>query len=388
MEQRSKARARSLRGKARALDERYLGGRARDWWLRHGVLGGRWGEFLDELDAIPADAVVLDHGAGEATLRGRLPGRRYFALDMGVGHGGWDYSALDVVGDVMRLPLRDRSVDVVVSKQVLEHVPEPVATLREIARVLRPGGRVLLSTNQAWPQHQQPHDFFRFTLYGLRHCFSSAGLDVDRMEPMGGAFTAAMFHASQTLAPHLYARSAAARRVVGMLLKPFGWLLKALTPVVSWLDRLDRTKDNTLGWYVVASRAERPRVCAAILRGDDVLMVRHEHLSGAAYWTLPGGGVHEGETLEDAVLREVREETGLYGTVVRPLYEGRYRYGPEHCFLVSVAEDEQPRLGHDPEEIGQPHQILTAVSWKPISSVADDHHVARVIEALRGRQRQ
>jgi len=243
-----------LRSKARALDARYLDGRARDWWLRHGVLGGRWGEFLALLDETPAGAVVLDHGAGEATLRARLGGRRYIALDMGVGHGGWDYSALDVIGDVMRLPLAPASVDVVVSKQVLEHVPDPVATLREIARVLRPGGRVLLSTNQSWPQHQQPYDFFRFTSFGLQYCFSSAGLSVSRLEPMGGAFTAAMFHASQTLAPHLYARSALGRRIAGVMLKPFGWLLKAVTPLVTWLDRLDRTKDNTLGWYVVASK--------------------------------------------------------------------------------------------------------------------------------------
>ncbi|HEX9711437.1 MAG TPA: class I SAM-dependent methyltransferase, partial [Actinomycetota bacterium] len=233
--------------RVRALDQRYLGGRARDWWLRHGVLGGRWGEFLDELERVPAGAVVLDHGAGEAELRARLPGRRYLALDIGVGHSGWDYSGLDVVGDVMRLPLADARIDVVVSKQVLEHVPEPIATLREIARVLRPGGTVLLSTNQSWPQHQQPYDFFRFTSYGLRYCFEQAGLQVERVEAMGGAFTAAMFGVSQTLTPHLWSRGARAQRIAAVLLTPFAWLMKLLTPLVSMLDRLDRTKDNTLG---------------------------------------------------------------------------------------------------------------------------------------------
>lgn len=238
----------------RALDERYLAGAMRRWWLRYGVLGGAWGGFLDELARIPPGAVVLDHGAGEATLRARLPGRRYLALDMGIGHEGWDYSALDVVGDVMRLPLADASVDVVVSKQVLEHVPDPVATLREVARVLRPGGTVLLSTNQSWPQHQQPFDFFRFTSFGLRHVFGQAGLRIEQLEPMGGAFTAAMFAVSQTLAPHLWARTSTGQRIAATLLRPFGWLMKALTPLASALDRRDRSKDNTLGWYARATK--------------------------------------------------------------------------------------------------------------------------------------
>ena len=132
----------------RALDARWNRGRLREWWNRNAVLGGGWGEFLGRIDAVPANAVVLDLGAGEATLRTRAPHARYIAMDRGIGHAGWDYSALDVVADALSIPLRAHSVDMVVCKQVLEHVPEPVTLLREVARILRPGGTLLLSTNQ------------------------------------------------------------------------------------------------------------------------------------------------------------------------------------------------------------------------------------------------
>ena len=121
-----------------------------------------------------------------------------------------------------------------------------------MARVLKPGGRVLLSTNQAWPQHQKPFDFFRFTSYGLRYLFEQAGLEIVRMEAMGGAFSVALFQFSQTLSPHLWARSERGRRIAGLITKPFALVMRALMPLVTLLDRRDRARDNTLGWYVEA----------------------------------------------------------------------------------------------------------------------------------------
>jgi SAM-dependent methyltransferase len=218
-------------------------------------LGGGWGEFADRIRAVPPGSTVLDLGAGEAELRHELQHTRYIALDRGIGHAGWDYSRLDVVADASAIPLRERSVDAIVCKQVLEHVPEPIALLREASRVLTRGGFVLLSTNQAWPQHQKPYDFFRFTSFGLRYCFEQAGFVIRDMQPMGGAFTCALFHFSQTMSPHLWTRSDRGARIVSVITKPVSWALRVLTIVASLLDRLDKTPDNTLGWYVLADHA-------------------------------------------------------------------------------------------------------------------------------------
>ena len=244
-----------VKDRLRALDSRYFGGRGRRWWSRNAVLGGGWGDFLDQATDVEDGAIVLDIGAGEATLRDRFPRARYIAVDRGIGHTGWDYSALDAVGDALAIPLGPGTCDLVVSKQVLEHMREPLHALDEIRRVLKPGGRVLLSTNQQWPQHQQPHDFFRFTSFGLRYIFEQAGLQVERIEPMGGAFSVALFGLSQTLAPHIWSRGARGHRIAAVVLRPVGWLMRLLMPLVSALDRLDRTKDNTLGYYVSARRA-------------------------------------------------------------------------------------------------------------------------------------
>jgi SAM-dependent methyltransferase len=230
----------ALKDRIRKLDDEYAHGAVRRWYNRNAVLGGKWGEFMELAGSVPDGATVLDLGAGEAELRSRYPRARYVAIDRGIGHAGWDYSALDVVSDATAVPLRDQCVDLIVCKQVLEHIAEPVTLLREARRVLRPGGRILLSTNQAWPQHQKPYDFFRFT--------------VDRLEAMGGAFTAALFHATQTLSPHLYTRTARAARWYSIVMRPLLWLMRALIPLVTTLDKLDRTKDNTLGWYVLATR--------------------------------------------------------------------------------------------------------------------------------------
>lgn len=246
-----------MRRAIRDLDDRHNRGRLRAWWNRNAVLGGGWGEFLDACVDVAPGALVVDVGAGEAMLRERMPaGVRYLALDRGIGHGGWDYSALDAVADAQQLPVANESADLVICKQVLEHLPEPVAALREIARILTPGGRLLLSTNQQWPQHQAPHDYFRFTSFGLRYCCQQAGLTVERLDPMGGVFTTALFHATQMAGPHLYARTPRAHRIATVVLKPVGWLARLLTPLATLLDRLDRSKDNTLGYYLSARRRE------------------------------------------------------------------------------------------------------------------------------------
>ncbi len=97
--------------------------------------------------------------------------------------------------------------------------------------------------------------------------------------------------------------------------------------------------------------ADRPRASAAVLRDDRILMVRYLD----QFWTLPGGGVEPGEEWEDAAVRELREEAGISGGVVRELYRRTYGQGSEVCFLVQ--SDGEPAVTNDPD--------ITAVRWFP-----------------------
>ena len=75
--------------------------------------------------------------------------------------------SVDVVGDGRRMPFSEASMDVVLITQVLEHVPEPVAVIAEIRRILKPGGTLLLSVPSIFPQHGAPGDYWRYMPQGL-----------------------------------------------------------------------------------------------------------------------------------------------------------------------------------------------------------------------------
>ncbi len=76
----------------------------------------------------------------------------------------------DLVADLLDIPVPDESLDGIICHQVLEHVTDPARVVRELHRVLRPGGRLLLSTPFLYPIHEDGpvKDYFRYTGRGLK----------------------------------------------------------------------------------------------------------------------------------------------------------------------------------------------------------------------------
>ena len=101
---------------------------------------------------------VLDVGCGDRPYEQLLAGAsRIVGFDVpGNPHA-------DLHGSIDALPVEDASFDVVLCLQVLEHVPDPAAAVRELRRVVRPGGRVLASTHGVYPYHPNPEDLWRWT---------------------------------------------------------------------------------------------------------------------------------------------------------------------------------------------------------------------------------
>jgi len=153
-----------------------------------------------------------------------------------------------------------------------------------------------------------------------------------------------------------------------------------------------RTKGNfmdsyaPLSSYAPQSSRSRPRVSAAILRQngdeDEVLMVQHCRRDGTLYWQLPGGGLENGETEEQGILRELFEETALQGRIIRWLFSIPYRYGSSTTFLVEIEAGAEAILGSDPEEEDLDHQKLVGVAWKSLSEMQESPEVRVVTFVL------
>jgi len=127
---------------------------------------------------------VLDVGCGRQPYRGLFPGiKQYVGLDFDL-----EGSQPDVSGTSVQLPFRDEGFDTVLCTQVLEHVPDPFATVSEVARVLKPGGHLVLTAPQAWRLHEYPHDYYRFTRFGLAYMLRRHGLEPVRIVAQGGVW--------------------------------------------------------------------------------------------------------------------------------------------------------------------------------------------------------
>lgn len=138
--------------------------------------GGLWREMAGLLPGIRG--AVLDVGCGRKPYRRLTPAESYTGLDLDTP----DSRALGVA-DVFYpggpLPFPDASFDAVICSQVLEHVFEPEVFLREIGRVLRPGGRLVLTVPFAWDEHEQPRDYARYSSFGLRALLERTGYTVE-----------------------------------------------------------------------------------------------------------------------------------------------------------------------------------------------------------------
>lgn len=127
--------------------------------------------------------VVLDVGAGESDRYGNyFKSRKYIRMDVVEREG------VDIVGRADAIPLEDSSVDSVLCTQVFEHLDAPFESAVEIYRVLKKGGYLLVTAPQMNELHEEPHDYFRYTKFGLSRVFSQAGFTIVEQDQRGGFY--------------------------------------------------------------------------------------------------------------------------------------------------------------------------------------------------------
>lgn len=193
---------------------------------------------------LPEGARVLDAGAGEGQYAEHFQRHRYTGVDLGVGDAAWNYGRLDALADLTALPFRDATFHAVLNIVTLEHLREPLAALREVARVLKPGGVLLLIAPHEWEVHQSPHDYFRYTRHGLQYLLDEAGLRLEDIAPAGGYF--------RLMSRRLLA---GLQFFPGVLKVPAALVLAPLALVLPLLEPLDHDKNFTLGYRCLARKA-------------------------------------------------------------------------------------------------------------------------------------
>lgn len=142
----------------------------------------------------PSGSRVLDAGAGELPYADLWRHTRYESADIARIHG--HQADLDYVCDLESIPVEDERFDAVLLTQVLEHVVDPQAVLKELHRVTKSGGKLWLSAPLFYEQHEAPHDYYRYTEYGITTQLERAGFLVDEIDWLEGYFGTMAYQAS------------------------------------------------------------------------------------------------------------------------------------------------------------------------------------------------
>lgn len=152
------------------------------------------------LSRLPQGARILDAGAGELRNRPLCKHLTYVSQDFcqydggalfpeGLQSGQWDTSRIDIVCDITAIPEPDATFDAILCSEVLEHVPEPVKALDEFTRLLKPGGKIILTAPFASLVHMAPYHYCTgFSRYWYEHHLTQRGFQIEEITPNGDWF--------------------------------------------------------------------------------------------------------------------------------------------------------------------------------------------------------
>jgi SAM-dependent methyltransferase len=177
--------------------------------LRQTPLHPQWFALKDEKRNLGASCAqlqgtVLDVGCAESKPRAFLPsGATYIGLDNYSTAMDWYDTRPDVLGDAQALPFADSSIDHALLLDVLEHLPQPDRCLKELNRIIKPGGTLISQVPFLYPLHDQPPDFHRWTRHGLRRAARTNGYSIAVESASGHPLETAPLNANIALSKSL-----------------------------------------------------------------------------------------------------------------------------------------------------------------------------------------
>jgi SAM-dependent methyltransferase len=209
------------------------------------------------LSALPAGWRILDAGAGQLRNKPLCAHLEYLSQDFGqydgtgdgsgLQTGGWDTSRIDIISDITQVPKPDASFDAILCSEVLEHVPDPIPALKEFARLVRPGGKLIMTVPFASMVHFAPYHFSSgFSRFWHEHHLPRAGFEIEELTPNGDWFS---FMGQEMLRLGVMARRKG----------DWAWPLGYMVGAAGWLYlKVARPRPSPelacFGWHCVAKR--------------------------------------------------------------------------------------------------------------------------------------
>lgn len=205
-----------------------------------------------------ASGVVVDIGCADGCMRRYISDEcSYIGFDYPGTAIDWYGTQPDVFGDAASLPFSNNSVDAVLLLDVLEHLPDPAAALKEIQRILMPGGRLIVKVPCLYPVHDAPRDYQRWTLFGLKNTLTGEGFSINDLRGYGTPLETSMLLAN--LGQSMYAledtRKFSFLRLVAGITLP---ILIPMRNLVAWLSTHTSGNFETMP-FAVCAIAHKPR---------------------------------------------------------------------------------------------------------------------------------
>lgn len=193
---------------------------------------------------------LVDLGCGERPYENLFQVDHYVGIDLTASGRTLDKKNADVWFDGKHIPFKSGSVDHVLCTGAFEHVMDPYQYMGEIARIMRPGGSLILSVPQSEPMIEIPYDRYRFTFYGLQDLCRENGLTVVDAAPIIGYWQSLAYHLNTMVVFSLLPRS----RVVAALVSAN---VAVVTQSLAWLfDRFTKYELDVNGWVIRAVKKE------------------------------------------------------------------------------------------------------------------------------------
>jgi len=152
------------------------------------------------LKSIPEGQSILDAGAGELANKIYCSHLKYVSQDFceykgnssekGLQFDEWDTGGIDIVSDIINIPVEDNSFDNILCSEVFEHIVDPISAIKEFSRIVRPGGQIIVTAPFCSLVHMAPYHFSSgYSRYWYEEILQKNGFRVVEIKPNGNYFS-------------------------------------------------------------------------------------------------------------------------------------------------------------------------------------------------------